>query len=78
MTWWWPWLLTTVGVVGLLLAGRKVKWAWLVGLSAQGLWLVYAIVTGQWGFVGSALAYGYVYARNAWLWMREPPESVDS
>lgn len=64
----WSWVLTAVGVTGLYLAGRKVWWAWFVGLGAQFLWLAYAIVTRQYGFVVSAFAYGWVYAKNARSW----------
>ena len=64
----WSWVLTAVGVTGLYFAGRKVWWAWLIGLSAQVLWLAYAVATEQYGFVVSAFAYGWVYARNARLW----------
>lgn len=69
MTWWWSWLLTAVGVTGLYFAGRKVWWAWFVGLGAQALWLTYAVVTQQWGFVVSVFAYGSVYAINARKWV---------
>lgn len=65
----WSWILTTVGVTGLYLAGRKVWWAWLIGLGAQFLWLAYAIATGQYGFIASAFAYGWVYAVNAKKWI---------
>jgi hypothetical protein len=67
----WSYVLTVVGVTGLWLAGRKVWWAWFVGLGAQGLWLAYAISTHQWGFLVSAFAYGWVYARNGWRWTAE-------
>ena len=66
---WWSWMLTAVGVTGLYFAGQKRPWAWLIGLGAQALWLAYALVTRQYGFVVSAFAYGWVYARNARLWM---------
>lgn len=66
--WMWSWALTIVGVTGLYLAGRKVWWAWFVGLGAQALWLIYAVTTRQWGFVASAFLYGAVYARNASAW----------
>lgn len=68
---WWSWVLTAVGVFGLWLAGRKVWWAWFVGLGAQALWLSYAIVTEQWGFIVSAFAYGWVYTKNGITWTRE-------
>ena len=71
MNQYWSWLLTAVGIVGLVCAGKKFWWAWLIGLSAQVLWLAYAIVTKQYGFIVSALAYGIVYARNAHLWKKE-------
>jgi len=64
----WSYLLTAVGVLGLYLAGRRYWWAWLVGLVAQVLWVAYAVATEQWGFIVSAFAYGWVYARNAWRW----------
>lgn len=67
----WSYLLTAVGVLGLYLAGRRLGWAWLIGLAAQGLWIAYAIATEQWGFIASAFAYGWVYARNARRWWLE-------
>ena len=38
----WSYILTAIGVFGLWLAGRKDWRGWLVGLSAQGVWLAYA------------------------------------
>lgn len=51
MVWWWSWLLTAVGVFGLYLAGRRIWWAWFVGLGAQGLWVAYALASEQHGFL---------------------------
>jgi hypothetical protein len=67
----WSWLLTAVGVTGLYLAGRKSKVGWAVGFGAQALWIAYAVATRQWGFIVSACAYGWVYARNWLRWRRE-------
>lgn len=69
--WWWSWLLTAAGVSGLLLAGSRRKVGWAVGLGAQALWIAYALVSEQYGFLASALAYGSVYARNWLRWRRE-------
>lgn len=76
MTQWWSWLLTVVGVSGLYLAGRRNWWGWAIGLGAQVLWIAYAVSTSQWGFLGSAGAYGWVYARNLLAWRLEEKESV--
>ena len=77
---WWSYLLTAVGVTGLVLAGRKLWWAWLIGLGAQVLWIAYAIATEQWGFIVSAIAYGWVYATNTHRWwadrVMENPEGL--
>lgn len=73
--WAWSYLLTAVGLVGLYAAGSKKSWGWLVGLGAQGLWIAYALVTGQYGFLISAFAYGFVYARNFRAW-RTPKQEV--
>lgn len=70
----WSVILAVVGIFGLYIAGRRLWWGWLVGLGAQVLWIVYAIATRQWGFILSALAYGWVYGRNALRWQREARE----
>lgn len=69
--WWWSWLLTAVGVFGLYLAGKRNRWGWAVGVGAQVLWVVYALVSRQYGFLVSAGAYAAVYGRNLYLWRQE-------
>lgn len=68
---WWSWLLASVGVFGLFLAGAKNKIGWLIGFFIQPIWIIYAFVTEQYGFIFSAVAYGWVYARNYILWRKE-------
>ena len=69
--WAWSWLLTSVGITGLFLAGSKKKIGWALGIAVQVLWMAYALATAQLGFVVSALIYAGVYARNWWRWHRE-------
>ncbi|MFD8650694.1 hypothetical protein [Streptomyces mirabilis] len=66
----WSYVLTFVGSVGLLLAGRKKSLGWAFGFFAQGLWAMYGVATGQYGFVIGSLIYGYVYALNWFTWVR--------
>lgn len=61
----WSWVLTAFGLTGLLLAGRDVWWGWLVNLCAQSVWFAYGALTGQPGFMVSALLYGVAYALGA-------------
>lgn len=64
----WSFLLMIVGVAGLYLAGRDKAIGWLVGMFAQVLWVIYALVTGQYGFLISAVVYGVVYTKNFMAW----------
>jgi hypothetical protein len=81
--WWWSWLLAAVGVTGLYLAGSKRKAGWVIGIAVQSLWIAYAVHTRQWGFIVSALAFGWVNTRNLIKWHREErdararPESAE-
>jgi nicotinamide riboside transporter PnuC len=70
----WSVGLAVIGIVGIWLAGRRNLWGWAIGLAAQVLWIVFALVTGQYGFIFSALAYGFVYARNWLRWRRDRDE----
>lgn len=67
----WSWALTAVGLTCFILAGRKVWWAWYVGIAGQVLWLAYSITTAQWGFLIGVIAYTAVYIKNAHSWTKE-------
>lgn len=61
-----PWVTTAFGASIMLLAGKKRtrQWAWRMGILNNVVWSWYAVVTGQWGFLGGSLLYGTVYIRN--------------
>lgn len=73
----WSWLLTIVGATCFYLAGglngRKVWWAWYIGLFAQVLWATYAFLDleHRMGFLVGVVLYGFVYVRNCINWTRE-------
>lgn len=60
----WSWTLTLIGVAGLYLVSRGYRWAWLINIGAQLLWVVYALTTDQPGFLFAAFAYGWVFVLN--------------
>jgi hypothetical protein len=66
----WSLILAAIGIFGIYLAGRKSKWGWAVGLGAQVLWIIYAVVTHQYGFIISAVAYGLIYGKNLRDWSK--------
>jgi hypothetical protein len=67
---WWSWILTAVGVSGLYFAGKNNKIGWAIGIFAQTLWIAYALVTEQYGFLVSAFAYAWVYTKNYLAWRK--------
>ncbi|HZA71301.1 MAG TPA: hypothetical protein VE476_00150 [Propionibacteriaceae bacterium] len=54
------------------LAGRKLRVAWLVGISAQAGWVAYALLTGNFGFLISVAGFTVIYVRNYRAWNRRP------
>lgn len=72
----WSVLLSVGGIAGIWLAGRKSYWGWALGLAMQLLWLTYALITAQYGFILSAAGYGYIYALNLRKWRREKMETA--
>lgn len=68
---WWSWALTLIGVTGFWLAGRKVWWCWYVNIANQVLWVAYAVLSQQWGFLLGVPIYLLVFGRNAVHWTRD-------
>lgn len=71
----WSLFLAVIGIVGIYLAGSKNKYGWIVSFSTQIAWFIFAIVTKQYGFILSAVAYGWVYARNYLKWRKDKKEA---
>lgn len=73
---WWSWTLAAIGVTGLYLTTRRDWRGYLIGAAVQALWIAYAIVTTQWGFIGSALVYGAVNVIGLRAWRKAEPEEI--
>jgi nicotinamide riboside transporter PnuC len=67
----WSWILAVIGVTGIFFVGRKTIWGWHILLLNEILWITYAVITKQYGFIFSALAYGAVYVKSYTLWRQE-------
>jgi hypothetical protein len=67
----WSYVLAAIGVTGIFFVGRKTIWGWHILLLNETLWITYAVITKQYGFIFSALAYGVVYVKSYFLWRRE-------
>ncbi|HEY5985990.1 MAG TPA: hypothetical protein VIV12_06325, partial [Streptosporangiaceae bacterium] len=74
----WSWGLASLGVFALyLITHKRTRTAgWATALGIQVLWVTYAVVTRQWGFIASAVAYGTMYGKNLFAWRRESAEII--
>lgn len=70
----WSWLLAVIGVTGIYFVGRKTIWGWIVLCFNEVLWITYALITKQYGFIFSAIAYAAVYIKSFIHWRRDEPE----
>jgi hypothetical protein len=67
----WSWVLAILGITGIFLVGRKTIWGWLVLCLNEVLWVTYALVTKQYGFIAMAIAYVIVYLKSYSHWKKE-------
>ncbi len=72
----WSYVLAAIGVTGIFFVGRKTIWGWFVLLFNEVLWIAYALITNQYGFILSAIAYAIVYIKSYLLWRRETEKGV--
>jgi hypothetical protein len=63
-----PWLLSCLTIYMTILAGNKARYAWLVGLVNQALWLIWIFASSSWGLLPMNAALWLVYARNHVKW----------
>jgi nicotinamide riboside transporter PnuC len=73
----WSWLLAVIGVTGIFLVGRKTIWGWLILCVNEALWIAYALVTKQYGFIAMAVAYAAIYIKSYIHWKREESEAKE-
>ena len=72
----WSWVLAVIGVAGIYFVGRKTIWGWLVLLFNEALSITYALITDQYGYIFSALAYAIVYIRSYIHWSKEKVNEI--
>lgn len=71
-----PYIMSAIAIYMNVLAGSKRKHAWAVGLGNQMLWLIWIVITGNWGFIFMNLALWIVYLRNHVKWQEEVIDSA--
>jgi len=64
------WLLSIVGIIGLISVGRKRWWGFAIGLCNEVLWVYFAITRQEYGLILGAVMYGAVNIYNGTKWRR--------
>ena len=67
-----PWIMSAITIWQVLLAGNQWRYAWLVGLFNQSLWLCFILAVEAYGLLPMNIALWIVYTRNHIKWMKEP------
>lgn len=62
------WCLAPFGLLGMIVVGRKKTWGWVLSMATQSLWAIYAVGTGQYGFLIGTCSYFAVYLNNWVAW----------
>ena len=65
------WLLSIMSVAMLWLMGNKSRWGPILGLVNQAAWIIYEVITHQWGLMAGTLCYTVVHIRNIIKWSKE-------
>ena len=66
-----PYLLSAITIWFNLAAGNKHPLSWAIALVGQALWLLWIVVSGNFGFLPMNLALWVVYARNHLKWQEK-------
>lgn len=66
----WSWGLAIIGICGVYLTTKKLYAGYIVGVLVQLLWISYALVSSQYGFILSALGFAWVNALGWYRWTR--------
>jgi hypothetical protein len=63
-----PWIMSSMTIAVMWLAGSKNIWAWRLSLLNQALWATWIINTGTWGLLPLTAAMVFVGVRNLLKW----------
>ena len=66
-----PWLLSAMSIWQTIWAGNLNRNTWVLGLFNQMLWLIWIILSKNWGLLPMNIAMWIVYVRNHRKWRKQ-------
>jgi len=64
-------IMSVLSIAMIYLMGNRWKYAPIVGLINQTLWIYYTISKQEWGLAPMVIAYTVIHARNSFKWLNE-------
>ena len=64
IAWYWSWMLTIVSCIGFYFAARRPLLGWSISLFTEVLWVAYAVLSKQWGFIFGAFFFSVIFILN--------------
>jgi nicotinamide riboside transporter PnuC len=65
------WVLSLVGITGLVAVGRHKWWGFAIGFGNEMLWVYFAISRREYGLILGAIMYGTVNVLNMIRWRND-------
>jgi hypothetical protein len=65
------WILSATSAIMLIAMGNKYKYAPMIGIFNQVLWIIYTVATKQWGLLPGVIIYLIVHIRNHRKWTKK-------
>lgn len=67
-----PWLMSVITIYMTYIAGNRNAFAWVLGLGNQAFWLIWIVVSKNWGLLPMCLTLSVLYIRNYYKWIKTP------
>lgn len=71
-----PWVLSAITVYQVYLSGEIHKYAWVLGIFNQALWLVFIVLTATWGLIPMNVALTAVFVKNHFKWKNNGIQAI--
>ena len=62
-----------IGFVGMIVAGKKHRFGWTLGVWSEAAWAVWAILFHVWALLPFCVAWTIVYGHNRLKWGKHEP-----
>ena len=63
-----PWVLSVLGIYAAWQIGNKKPWVFKLKVFNQIIWIVWACISENWGFLPMAVVFTFIYLRNHYRW----------